>query len=168
MARIARCHRDVRCDSNRAPPNRWRCEKVFFTSDAKTPQVSDILFPYRSPSHRSHPDPTQHPRNEPETDPKRTRTEPNGAEMDRNQALSDGTTGGGLSGWEGVGVVREKENHYLRLIWIHRKRATKAPAKILRCWPAMRKISGPEKGININNFARNPPRPPPSKGPLTP
>ena len=32
--------------------------------------------------------------------------------MDRNQALSGGTAGGGLSGWGGVGVVREKEYHY--------------------------------------------------------
>ena len=34
--------------------------------------------------------------------------------MDRNQALSGGTAGGGLSGWGGVGVVREKEYHYSR------------------------------------------------------
>ena len=48
-------------------------------------------------------DPTPTPPNTPETDPKRTRnrpetepnrTEPNGAEMDRNQALSGGTVGG--------------------------------------------------------------------------
>ena len=43
-------------------------------------------------------DPTTTPPNTPETDPKRTRnrpqTEPNGAEMDRNQALSGGTAGG--------------------------------------------------------------------------
>ena len=31
-------------------------------------------------------------------------------------------------------------NPLARLIWIHRKRATKIPAKILRCWSAMRKI----------------------------
>ena len=35
VARIARCHRDARCDSNRTPPNRWRRERVF-ASDAKT------------------------------------------------------------------------------------------------------------------------------------
>ena len=29
VAQIARCNRDVRCDSNRTPPNRWRCERVF-------------------------------------------------------------------------------------------------------------------------------------------
>ena len=46
---------------------------------------SDILFPYRSPSHR-----TQHPRNGPEMDPEQTRngakrsqTEPNGAKQSR-------------------------------------------------------------------------------------
>ena len=66
---------------------------------------SDILFSYRSPSDRPHHDPTQHPRNGPETDPeqtrngaKRIRTEPNGAEMDRNQALTGGTAGGGFVG----------------------------------------------------------------------
>ena len=30
----------------------------------------------------------------------------------------------------------------LRLLWIHRRSATKAPAKVLRCWPAMRKKHG--------------------------
>ena len=59
------------------------------------------------------PDPTQHL----ETDPKRTRngakrsqTDPNRAEMDRNQALSGGTAGG-FVGRGGGGVVKEKENH---------------------------------------------------------
>ena len=63
---------------------------------------SDILFPYRSPSHRPHHDPTQHPRNGPETDPERTRNgakrsqkEPNGAEMDRNVGMG---RGGGCKG----------------------------------------------------------------------
>ena len=70
-------------------------------------------------------DPTPTPPNTPETDPKRTRnrpetepngakrtrTEPNGAEMDRNQALSGVGRPGGLLGWGGLGVVREKENH---------------------------------------------------------
>ena len=32
--------------------------------------------------------------------------------MDRNQGLSGGTAGGGLSGWGGMGVVRGKEYHY--------------------------------------------------------
>ena len=79
---------------------------------------SDILFPYRSPSPRPHPDPTQHPetdpkqtRNRPETEPNGAETEPNGAETDRNQALSGGTAQGGLSAWGEGGVVREKENH---------------------------------------------------------
>ena len=85
--------------------------------------ISDILFPYRSPSPRPRPDPTQHP----EMDPKRTRngaeTEPNGAKRSRNGAKRSrngpkssplGWDGrGGLSGWRGVGVVREKENHYI-------------------------------------------------------
>ena len=67
------------------------------------------------------PDPTPTPsntpkrtRNGPEKEPngaKRTRTEPNGAEMDRNQAPSGGTAGGCRDGG-GWGVVREKENHY--------------------------------------------------------
>ena len=39
---------------------------------------SDILFPYRSPSPRPHPDPTQHP----ETDPKRSR---NGAKRSQTE-----------------------------------------------------------------------------------
>ena len=46
---------------------------------------SDILFPYRSPSHRPHHDPTQHPRNGPGTDPKRSQTEPNGAERSQTE-----------------------------------------------------------------------------------
>ena len=79
---------------------------------------SDILFPYRSPSHRPHPDPTQHPRNGPETDPEQTRngakrsqTEPNGAKRSRNGPKSSPLTGG-FDGMGGVGVVREKEYHY--------------------------------------------------------
>ena len=44
------------------------------------PFPSDILFPYRTPSQRAHPDLTQHPK----TDPKGTR---NGPKMDQNQAL---------------------------------------------------------------------------------
>ena len=73
---------------------------------------SDILFPYRSPSPRPHPDPTQHPETEPkrsQTEPKRSqtepngaKTEPNGAEMDRNQAFRGGT-GGGFVGVGGGG-----------------------------------------------------------------
>ena len=46
-------------------------------------KFSDILFPYRSPSPRPQPVPTQHPekgpkrtRNRPETEPKRSQTEP--------------------------------------------------------------------------------------------
>ena len=74
------------------------CKKVFWT------QGSDILFPYRSPSHRPHHDPTQHPRNGPETDPeqtrngaKRSRTEPNGAKRSRNGPKLS------FSGWDGRG-----------------------------------------------------------------
>ena len=83
---------------------------------------SDILFPCRIPSPRPRPDPTQHPRNGPETDPERTR---NGAKRSRNGAERSQTEPkwteikpsrvgrpGGLSGWGGVGVVREKEYHY--------------------------------------------------------
>ena len=80
---------------------------------------SDILCAYRSPSHQPHHDPTQHPRNRPETDPERTRngakqsqTEPNGAKRSQNGPKSSplGWDGrGGLSGWGGVGVVREKK-----------------------------------------------------------
>ena len=98
------------------------------TSDSHTPkrqhllmfhkefdEHSDILFPYRSPSHRPHPDPTQHPRNGPGTDPKRSQTEPNGAERSQTEpkwAEIIGWAGrGGLSGGGGVGVVREKEYH---------------------------------------------------------
>ena len=64
-------------------------------------------------------DPTTTPPNTPETHPKRTRngpeTEPNGAKRSRNGPKSSplGWDGrGGLSGWGGVGVVREKEYHY--------------------------------------------------------
>ena len=48
--------------------------------------TSDLLFPYRSPSPRPHPDPTQRPENGAETDPKRSQTEPNRPETDRNGA----------------------------------------------------------------------------------
>ena len=76
------------------------------------------LFPYRSPSPRPHPDPTQRTRNGPETDPKRTRNGPetdpngpetdrNGPEMDRNQAI----WAGGVCRDGGGGAVREKEDH---------------------------------------------------------
>ena len=71
--------------------------------------LSDILFPYRSPSPRPHPDPTQHPevhpkrtQNRPETEPNGAETEPNGAEMERNQAFRGGT-GGGFVGVGGGG-----------------------------------------------------------------
>ena len=53
--------------------------------------------------------PTPTPPNTPETDPKRTRPEPNGAEMDRNQALSGGTARGVCRGG-GVGVVKGKSD----------------------------------------------------------
>ena len=43
--------------------------------------ASDILFPFRTPSQRPHPDPTQHPKTD--LDPKRTET-------DQNQALWGG------------------------------------------------------------------------------
>ena len=70
--------------------------------------ASDILFPYRSPSHQPHPDPTQHLRNGPETDPKQTRngakrsqTDPTGAKR-RSSPLEwdcrEGCRGGG-GGW---------------------------------------------------------------------
>ena len=55
-------------------------------------------------------DPTTTPPNNPETDPKRgtdpkrSQTEPNGAEMDRNQALSGGTAGGVCRDGEGWGL----------------------------------------------------------------
>ena len=83
------------------------------------------------------PDPTPTPpntpkwtRNRPETDPKRSRngaeTEPNGAKRSQTEPKGPetepkwteiklsgvGQPGGGLSGWGGVGVVREKENQY--------------------------------------------------------
>ena len=55
------------------------------------------------------PDPTPTPPNGPETDPKQTRngakrsrTEPNGAEMDQNSAFRGGT-GGGFVGVGGLG-----------------------------------------------------------------
>ena len=76
--------------------------------------LSDILFPYRSSSPRPHPHPTQHP----ETDPKQTRngtqTEPNGAEMDRNQAFRGGM-GGGFVGVGGVGGCKGRRNSLPKL-----------------------------------------------------
>ena len=51
----------------------------------KTPQHSDILFPCRSPSHRPHPTPPKWTRNGPGTDPKRSQTEPNGAERSQTE-----------------------------------------------------------------------------------
>ena len=63
-------------------------------------KCSDILFPYRSPSPRPHPDPAQHP----ETDPKRSQTDPkrtrNGAKRSRNGPKSS------FSGWDGRGVCQ--------------------------------------------------------------
>ena len=76
------------------------------------------------------PDPTPTPpntpkrtRNGPETDSKQTRNGPetdlngpetvrNGPEMDQNQVLWGGTARGFVGRGGGVGVVREKENHY--------------------------------------------------------
>ena len=86
------------------------------------PFCSDILFPYRSPSPPTPPRPHPTPRNGPETGPKQTRngakrsqTDPNGAKRSRN-GLKSSPLGwdsrGGLSGWAGGGVVREKESHY--------------------------------------------------------
>ena len=73
---------------------------------------SDILFPYRSPSPRPHPDPTQRTRNGPKTAPE---TEPNGAETEPNGAEIKLFGVGRAGGLSGVGVVREKENHYIVL-----------------------------------------------------
>ena len=84
-------------------------KKMPFSSDILgSPQTSDILSLTEAPLT----DPTQHPRNGPETDPKQTRngakrtgTEPNAAKMDRNQALSRGMAGGvcrGGGGWWGL------------------------------------------------------------------
>ena len=58
--------------------------------------ASDILFPYRSPSPRTHPDPTQRTRNGAETEPKRSRTEP---KRSRNGPKSS------FSRWDGRGFV---------------------------------------------------------------
>ena len=82
---------------------------------SRTLKSSDILFPYRSPSPRPHPDstltpPRPHPtpRNGPETDPKQTRngarrsqTDPNRAKRSRNGPKSSllGGTAGGVS-WD--------------------------------------------------------------------
>ena len=63
--------REFECESERARD-----------SHSNSAKCSDILFPYRSPSPRPHPDPTQHPRNGPETDPEQTR---NGAERSRTE-----------------------------------------------------------------------------------
>ena len=54
------------------------------------PPASDILFPYKSPSRRPHPDPAQHP---------------------EIKIFGVGRSRG-LLGCGGVGIVREKENHY--------------------------------------------------------
>ena len=60
------------------------------------------------------------PEADPETDSKWSQTEPkrtrNGAKVDRNQALWGGTAGGFVGRGGGVGVVREKENHYHRFV----------------------------------------------------
>ena len=66
------------------------------------------------------PDPTQHPKTDPKRTPNRPETEPNGAwngaetepKWTEIKLMSGGTAQGVLSGWRGVGVVRENENHY--------------------------------------------------------
>ena len=87
----------------------------------KRRNFENLLFPYRSPSPRPYPDPTQHPetdpkqtRNSPETEPKRSETDPKRTETEPKWTEIEGVGrpgGGGLSGWlgGGVGVVREKE-----------------------------------------------------------
>ena len=80
-------------------------------------QSSDILFPYRSPSPRPHPDRTQHPEkdpkrtwNGPETDPNRPKRTRNGPKTNPKWTESRGWGRRGVCR-DGGGVVREKENH---------------------------------------------------------
>ena len=77
--------------------------------------TSDTLFPYRSPSPRPHPDPTQRSRNGPETDPKRTRNRP---KRTRNQALWGGTAGG-FVGRGGGGGCKGKRKSLLWRLHLH-------------------------------------------------
>ena len=99
---------------------------------------SDILFPYRSPSPR--PPTPKRTRNGPETNPKQTRngpersqTEPNGAEMDRNEAFRGGMGGGfvGVGVRGGGGVVRGKKVTTFAALQVVRRAAAKG-ATLLR------------------------------------
>ena len=84
---------------------------AFFTPCALLQDNKTSLVIFFSLTEAPLPDPTPTPPNTPETDPEQTRngdkrsqTEPNGAEMDRNQALSGGTAGGVCRDGEGWGL----------------------------------------------------------------
>ena len=101
------CRGVLEVDFNSAPAEGQQ-QQLKTTSDAtsKFPwsvTVSDILFPYRSPSPRPHPRPHPDPTQHPETDPKQTR---NGAKRTRNGAQQ--SRNGPKSspfGWDSRGFV---------------------------------------------------------------
>ena len=79
-----------------------------------------LSFPYRSPLPDPTPTPANSPkrtRNGPETDPKRSQTEPNGPDTEPKRSRNGPKSS--FLGWDGRwvcrdgggGVVREKENH---------------------------------------------------------
>ena len=90
-------------------------------------QASDILFPYRSPSPRPHPDPTQHTTQHPETDPTWTRNGPERTQMDPKRPKKDPklteikVSGegrpGGLSGWRGWGCKAKRKSLDQVVFW---------------------------------------------------
>ena len=100
------------------PSHSSHCSGGLFPQYSRgSPYFSDILFPYRSPSRRPdpHPTPPKRTRNRPGTDPKRSQTEPNGAERNQTEPkrtqikpFQVGRPGGGLSGWGGRGGCKGK------------------------------------------------------------
>ena len=80
--------------AKRAKAIRWTCVVIFFS-------LTEAPLPDPAPTPPNTPKRT---RNGAETDPKRSQTDPNGAEMDRNQTLSGGTAGGVCRGGGGSGL----------------------------------------------------------------
>ena len=91
-----------------------------FPKKVGTPNLVIFFSLTEAPVTDPTPDPTQHPRSRPETDLKRSQTEPNGAERSQTEPKWTeikpsrvGRPGGGFVGMGGVGGLQgKKENHY--------------------------------------------------------